>query len=346
MIKQIKTLIKKGYAYIEDGDVYYDVTKFKDYSKLSRMSIEALKKHRIGPNPRKRNSYDFTLWKSQKPGELAWDSPWGKGRPGWHIEDTAMSVTLFGPQYDLHGGGSDLIFPHHTNEIAQAEAATGKKPFVKYWLHAGLLNIKGAKMSKSLKNFVTIRELLNRYDPEVLRQYYASTHYRKPIDFDEKDLERPKAELEHLYNTIRNIKHAASSKGVAPNEVERLLAGTKKKFANAMNDDFNTPLALTHLYALTRQTNTIVSKQRISQELAEEVLHTFRELGGILGILEKEVKKEEKLPKEVGKLVQKREEARKKKDWRTADRLRKEIKKLGYLLEDAPEGVRWRKISD
>jgi len=345
MVEQIKTLIEKGYAYVVNGDVYYDVTKFKDYTKLSRMSIEELKKHRIEPDPRKRNSFDFTLWKSQKPGELAWDSPWGKGRPGWHIEDTAMTVTIFGPQYDLHGGGGDLIFPHHTNEIAQAEAATGKKPFVKYWLHAGLLNIKGAKMSKSLKNFVTIREALSRHDPEVLRLYYASTHYRKPMDFDEKELERPKAELAYLYNTMRNVKHAASSEGVSLKEIDTLLAETKKKFTDAMNNDFNTPLAFTRLYALARLINKIISKQKISPELAERIIQTFREFGGILGFLEKEVIIEE-LPRDVEKLIQRREEARKNEDWKTADRIREEVKKLGYLLEDTPEGVRSRKISD
>ncbi|MFQ6073742.1 MAG: cysteine--tRNA ligase [Candidatus Bathyarchaeia archaeon] len=345
MIAQIKTLIEKGYAYVVNGDVYYDVTKFKDYTRLSRMSIEELKKHRIEPNPRKRNSFDFALWKSQKPGELAWDSPWGKGRPGWHIEDTAMTVTILGPQYDLHGGASELVFPHHTNEIAQAEAATGKKPFVKYWLHTGVLNIKGVKMSKSLKNFVTVREVLSRYDPEVLRLYYASTHYRKDMDFDENDLERPKAELEYLYNTLRNVKHAASSKGETPEEVETLLAETKKKFAEAMNNDFNTPQALTHLYALARQINKIVSKQKISPKVAENIVQTFRELGGIFGILEKEVTIEE-LPKEVERLIRQREDARKRRDWRTADRLREEIKRLGYLLEDTPEGVRWRKMGD
>ena len=345
MIEQIKTLIEKGYAYVVNGDVYYDVTKFKDYTKLSRMSIEELKKHRIEPDRRKRNSFDFALWKSQKPGELAWDSPWGKGRPGWHIEDTAMTVTIFGPQYDLHGGGNDLIFPHHTNEIAQAEAATGKKPFVKYWLHAGVLNIKGAKMSKSLKNFVTIREVLSRHDPEVLRLYYASTHYRKPIDFDEKDLERPKAELEYLYNTLRNIKHAASSKGETSKEIETLLAETEKKFAEAMNNDFNTSLSFTHLYGLAREINKIVSKQKISHEQAERIIQSSRELGGIFGILEKEVLIEEKLPKEVEKLIKQREAARKRKDWKTADRIREEAKRLGYILEDTPEGVRWRKMS-
>ena len=345
MIEQIKTLIEKGYAYVVNGDVYYDVTKFKDYTKLSRMFVEELKKHRIEPDRRKINSFDFALWKSQKPGELAWDSPWGKGRPGWHIEDTAMTVTIFGPQYDLHGGGSDLIFPHHTNEIAQAEAATGKKPFVKYWLHAGVLNIKGAKMSKSLKNFVTIREVLSRHDPEVLRLYYASTHYRKPIDFDEKDLERPKAELEYLYNTLRNIKHAASSKGETSKEIETLLAETEKKFAEAMNNDFNTSLSFTHLYGLAREINKIVSKQKISHEQAERIIQSSRELGGIFGILEKEVLIEEKLPKEVEKLIKQREAARKRKDWKTADRIREEAKRLGYILEDTPEGVRWRKMS-
>jgi cysteinyl-tRNA synthetase len=346
MIEQIETLIRKGYAYVVNGDVYYDVTKFKDYTKLSRMSVEELKKHRIEPDPRKRNSFDFALWKSQKPGELAWDSPWGKGRPGWHIEDTAMTVTIFGPQYDLHGGASELIFPHHTNEIAQAEAATGKKPFVKYWLHTGVLNIKGAKMSKSLKNFVTIREILKKYDPEVLRLYYASTHYRKPIDFNEKDLEKPKAELEYLYNALRNVQYAASPEGKSPKEAETLLAETKKNFADAMNNDFNTPLAFTHLYALARQINKIVSKQKISPELADKITQTFKELGSIFGILEKEVKTEEKLPKEVEELIQQREEARKREDWKTADKLREKIRRLGYLLEDTPEGVRWRKISD
>jgi len=346
MIEQIKTLIERGYAYVVNGDVYYDVTKFKDYTRLSHMSIEELKRHRIEPDPRKRNSFDFALWKSQKPGELAWDSPWGKGRPGWHIEDTAMTVTIFGPQYDLHGGGSDLIFPHHTNEIAQAEAATGKKPFVKYWLHAGVLNIKGAKMSKSLKNFVTIREALNRYGTEVLRLYYASTHYRKGIEFEEKDLKRPKAELEYLYNTLRNVQHAISSEGASSKEVETLLAEKKEKFAEAMNSDFNTPLAFTHLYALARQINKIVSKLKINPELVENIIQTFRELGGIFGVLEKEVMIEEKLSKEVERLIKQREEARKDENWEIADKLREEIRKLGYLLEDTPEGVRWRKISD
>jgi len=343
MIEQIRALIDKGYAYVIDGDVYYDVAKFKDYTKLSRMPLEELKKHRIEPDPRKKNPIDFSLWKSQKPGELAWDSPWGKGRPGWHIEDTAMTMAIFkAPQYDLHGAGAELIFPHHTNEIAQAEAATGKKPFVKYWLHTGVLQIGGVEMHKSLRNFVTIREILEKYDPEVLRLCYASTHYRKPIEFDERDLEQAKNRLETLYNTLRNVKHATSASGTS-NDLKKSIAETKRKFAEAMNNDFNTPLALTHLFVLSKETNKLISRDKINPKLADEIIATFKELGVIFGILEKELE-EKKMPKEVEELIGERERARKKKDWKRADDIRNRILELGYVLEDTAEGVRWRKL--
>jgi len=345
MIEQIKTLVAKGYAYVVDGDVYYNVAKFEDYTKLSRMPLEELKKHRIEPDRRKRNSFDFSLWKSQKPGELAWDSPWGKGRPGWHIEDTAMTVTIFkAPQYDLHGGATELIFPHHTNEIAQAEAATGKKPFVKYWLHTGVLQIGGVEMHKSLKNFITIREMLKRYDTEVLRLYYASTQYRKPINFDEKDILQAKNRLESLYNTLRNLKQAASPEGKIDGLKED-LAEAKRRFSDAMNDDFNTPLALTHLFALAKQVNRVISENKIKSEIAQEIIAAFRELGAVLGILEGEIEAAE-IPEEVAKLVEEREEARKKKDWKRADALREEIKKFGFLVEDTAEGPRCSKIKE
>ncbi len=343
MIEQIKTLIAKGFAYVVDGDVYYDVAKFKDYTKLSRMSLEDLKKHRIESDPRKKNPFDFSLWKSQKPGELAWDSPWGKGRPGWHIEDTAMTTTIFNaPQYDLHGGATELIFPHHTNEIAQAEAATGKRPFVKYWLHTGVLQIGGVEMHKSLGNFVTIRETLKKHDPEILRLYYASTHYRKPIEFGEKDLQQAKNRFETLCNTLRNVKHATSAEGKS-NSFKKNLDETRRKFAEAMNDDFNTPLALAYLFTLSKKTNQLINKDKITPKLADEIVRTFKELGAIFGILEKEIEAEE-VPKKIEELVRERKEARKKKDWKRADEIRKQIQELGYALEDTADGVRWRKL--
>jgi cysteinyl-tRNA synthetase len=307
------------------------------------MPLEELKQHRIEPDQKKRNSFDFSLWKSQKPGELAWDSPWGKGRPGWHIEDTAMTVTIFNaPQYDLHGGATELIFPHHTNEIAQAEAATGKKPFVKYWLHTGVLQIGGVEMHKSLGNFVTIREMLKKYDAEVIRLYYASTHYRKPMEFDEKALEQAKNRLEGLYNTLRNVQHATSSTGKS-NGFQKTLTETKTKFADALDNDFNTPLALTHLFALSKETNQLISKDKISPKLADEIIETFKELGAIFGIIEKEIEAV-KIPKELAKLVAEREEAREKKDWKRADAIREEIRKMGFVVEDTPEGPRCIKV--
>lgn len=344
MIKQIQTLIEKGYAYAVEGDVYFNVAKFEDYTKLSRMSIDELEKHRIEPDPRKKNPIDFSLWKAQKTDELAWDSPWGKGRPGWHIEDTAMTWAIFGEQYDLHGGASELIFPHHTNEIAQAEAFSGKKPFVKYWLHTGVLQIGGVEMHKSLKNFITIKEMLNKYDAETIRLYYASTHYRKPIDFNEKDLEEPKRELEHLYNTLRNLKEASSSEAEESTELDDAVNEAKMRFAEAMNNDFNTPQALTHLYAFAKKANSVMSKQKVSLETAQKAISTMTELANIFGILEKRVSSEE-VPEKVKELAAQREEARKRKDWKEADEIREQIKALGFILEDTAEGPRFRKLS-
>jgi cysteinyl-tRNA synthetase len=344
IIEQIKTLIDKGYAYVVEGDVYYDVDKFKDYTKLSRMTIDDLTKHRIEPDPKKRNTYDFSLWKAAKPNEPSWDSPWGKGRPGWHIEDTAMTVSIFGPQYDLHGGASELIFPHHTNEIAQAEAATGKKPFVKYWLHGGVLNIRGEKMSKSLKNFVKIREVLKDYEPEVLRMFYVSTHYRAQIDLDEEAIKQAKEKLVAFYNIINRINNSTKDEKINDEKLMKAIEETKTKFTNAMNDDFNTPLALSVLFELSKEANKFIDENgKISKDIGEKILKAFKELGGIFGIFQKEIKKEE-LPKEIMDLIIKREGYRKRGDFETADKIRKELAEKRILVEDTPEGPRWKKI--
>ena len=354
IIEQIQALIDKGYAYVVDGDVYYNVKKFDDYTKLSRMSLKDLERHRIEPNPKKKSSYDFSLWKEAKEGEPYWEGEIIvngkkiklKGRPGWHIEDTAMTVALFGPQYDLHGGANELIFPHHTNEIAQAEAATGKKPFVRYWMHSGVLNIKGTKMSKSLGNFIVIREVLKKYDAEVLRLLYASTHYRSPIDFEDSMIEQAKAKLDSLYNTLDNVKHRTSNKPISSKEKSlwETLESVKSKFQDAMNDDFNTALALSYVLEMSKEINKLIDAEgSISKELSEKIASLLKEIGSVFGILQKEAEKG-KLPKELLDMIIKREGYRKRGDFEAADKVRKELEKKGIVVEDTPIGPKWKRI--
>src|SRR3989475_5477575 len=248
IIGQIEGLLKKGLAYrVDSGDVYFDVTKFPGYGKLSRQRIEDLVVHRVDPNPLKRNPADFVLWKSQKPGEIAWDSPWGKGRPGWHIEDTAMTVTYFGPTYDIHGGGTDLIFPHHEAEIAQAEGLTGKKPLAKYWLHTGLLSISGRDMHKSLGNFIPIQEAIQRFGGSALRVLYASTHYRSPLDFTEEALTQAGSlarRFRRAYDQLERVDTDSLKPKARDTEAIKTTEGIEREFFAAMDDDFNTPGAL------------------------------------------------------------------------------------------------------
>lgn len=351
---QIQLLIDKGYAYYLDGDIYYDVDKFEDYTKLSGMKLEELKKHRIEPKEGKKNVYDFALWKAAKPGEPSWDINLKiggediklSGRPGWHIEDTAMTYKVFGPQYDLHGGASELIFPHHTNEIAQAEAAFGKKPFVKYWLHVGVLNINNVKMSKSLKNFITIRDVLKKYDPEALRLLVVSTNYRKEVNYTEDLMKEAQRKLDYLYDTFSLIYNYDIYKD-KPDEAESgLLEEVNKfgeEFTELMNDDFNTSVALMKLISiLTGIRSYLESHKSITRESKDSIVKKIQEYSGVFGILEDKNRYELKLPDEVYSLIKEREEFRKSKNFDKADEIRDMInKKYNLSLEDTEFGTVW-----
>jgi cysteinyl-tRNA synthetase len=344
IISQIQRLIEKGFAYVTENGVYYDITKFRDYGKLSHQNTEQLKKHRIEPDPTKRNPQDFALWKFQKPGELSWNSPWEKGRPGWHIEDTAIAEKYLGQQYDIHGGGLDLIFPHHESEIAQMESVSGKKPMVKYWTHTGFLMVNGQKMAKSLGNFIFIKDALKKFDAETLRLFFSFTHYRSPIDFTEKSLDQSKKSLDRLYTTLENVHSIKISKNITPEEkkFDSKFLIYKQKFIDAMDDDFNTLEALKVLFEMSNEVNKFIShRKELNKDVKENILNIFKELGGIFGILQKEIKKD-KLSDGVQKLVDEREEARKKKDWKKADEIRSKLKEMGVMLEDTPDGIKWK----
>lgn len=322
IIDQVKTLIEKGYAYDVNGDVFYDVSKFPNYGELSRQNTEQLIMHRIDPDPRKRSVVDFALWKSQKPGEPAWDSPWGKGRPGWHVEDTAITTTYFGPQYDLHGGALDLIFPHHEAEIAQAEAATGVKPLVKYWLHGGLLTVKGTRMGKSMGNFITIKETLQRHGPEVLRLYYAMSHYRSPLEFDESNLaqaEQVLNKLRSVYSEFKRLLEASEEEDdrLVDEQIQKLAFEASKAFDEVMDDDFNTPRALATLIAFARDAEPHASRQ-IGRRSIELIVQTFDYFGGVFGILQSAgARQSSVIDGLVETILDLRNEARKKGDWKS-----------------------------
>ena len=346
IIAQISALIEKGYAYRVDGDIYYDVSKFPSYGELSRQKIDELVMHRIDPDTRKRNVVDFALWKSQKPGEPAWDSPWSKGRPGWHIEDTAIATTYFGPRYDLHGGGLDLIFPHHEAEIAQAEAATGVKPLVKYWIHGGLLMVGGARMGKSLGNFITIKQALENHDPEALRLYYAMSHYRSQLEFDESNItqaERVLDKLRSVYNQFRAIMQTSNPNDdqEVDKDIQGITAEAMNSFLEDMDDDFNTPRALSTTIAFAKNVEAHASPKLGGKSL-RLVLKTFEFFAEVFGILRPVESRKTKAFDEVLNLVISiREDARKRGDWATADSIRDHLMKVGIGLEDTPGGVRW-----
>jgi len=346
IIDQIAALVRKGFAYQVDGDVYFDVSKFPRYGKLSGQNIEQLSVHRIDPDSRKRNVVDFALWKSQKPGEPAWDSPWGKGRPGWHIEDTAITTTYFGPQYDLHGGGLDLVFPHHEAEIAQAESATGVKPLVRYWLHGGLLMAAGERMGKSMGNFVTIQELLKRHDSEALRLYYAMRHYRTQLEFDEGGIVQAEEVLDKLRSVCNQFRSllegsAVSSVGEADSRVKEVTAKAMRSFEESMDDDFNTPRALAAVIAYAKDIGAYADANlnRISLEL---IVATFDYFGGVFGILRPTSSSQAKIFEQLLELViHLREDARKRGDWKASDEIRDQLRTMGIGLEDTSQGARW-----
>lgn len=346
IIDFIKDLENKGYAYNINGDVYFDTTKFKDYGKLSNQRIDDLEAGaRIDINETKHNPMDFALWKGQKPGEPGWESPWGVGRPGWHIECSVMATKFLGETIDIHGGGSDLIFPHHENEVAQSEARSGK-PFARYWMHTAFLNINNQKMSKSLNNFFTTREVLQKYDPEVIRFFMLSGHYRTPLNFSPDLLEQAKSGLERFYNSIHNLEYllkGAKDKDMSGTEKELYdrIDTYEDKFIEVMDDDFNTADAISVIFDLVKDVNTNLNADS-PKELVQKALKKIRDLGKPLTLLQKSTMG--KLDDEVQKLIEKRQEARKEKNWALADKVRDELKAKGIELQDTPQGVKWRKI--
>ncbi|PRR80026.1 Cysteine--tRNA ligase [Clostridium liquoris] len=347
IIQFVKDLIDKGYAYEVNGDVYFETKKFGQYGKLSGQNLEDLQAGvRIDVDERKKDPIDFAIWKNQKPGEPAWESPWGMGRPGWHIECSCMAYKLLGETIDIHAGGYDLIFPHHENEIAQSECRTGK-PFAKYWMHSAFLNINNQKMSKSLNNFFTARDILKKYDSDVIRLFMLSGHYRTQLNFSEELLESTKAGLERLYNAIGNLENLldeVKEEKIKENEKDYIkkIDEYRDKYIEKMDDDFNTADAIAVIFDMVRDINTNIDADS-SKELIKHSLDLIRELGGPLGILQNSVK--ENLDEEIEKLIEQRQQARKEKNWALADKIRDELKDRGIVLEDTPQGVRWKKVN-
>lgn len=338
IIKQIKALMEKGFAYETETGVYFDESKFPGFGKLSRRNVEDLNVHRVNPDTTKRNPGDFALWK-KKDEEPFWDSPWGNGRPGWHIEDTAITEEYLGPQYDIHGGGLDLIFPHHEAEIAQMESVSGKAPIVRYWMHTGFLNVKGEKMSKSLGNFITIRDMLKNHDPETFRFFVLSTHYRSPIDFSETALEQSKNSLERIYKLIETIDEANQSNIPETNnndaDLNDKLTEIKNKFTGAMDNDFNTPDALSIIFNYIRDVNREIDANNISKYVLTEIKTFLMEFGAILGLdFSGRICADDKTRDLLEVIVEVREELREKKDWELADLIRSKLKELDFILED------------
>ncbi len=339
IIAMIQTLITKGYAYTaENGDVYYDVSQFEDYGKLSGRHLDELRAgERVAVNEAKADPLDFVLWKAAKAGEPAWDSPWGKGRPGWHIECSAMSSACLGPHFDIHGGGQDLQFPHHENEIAQSEGTHGCQS-VNYWMHNGFVRIDNEKMSKSLGNFFTVREVMARYHPEVIRYFILSSHYRSPLNYSDESLEQAKSALTRYYTALRNV---TPQEGVTWQDD----AEFGMHFQHALDDDFNTPLAL----AVMAEVRQALNKQDTRAQRQAYLTGLLQSMGQVLGLLQHDPdtflsgNEDEELTEKVESLIAQRQQARAEKDWEKADAVRDELAAMGIILEDKNGQTTWRK---
>ncbi|MBU3196871.1 cysteine--tRNA ligase [Clostridium algidicarnis] len=347
IVSFISDLVDKGYAYEADGDVYFSTKKFNGYGKLSGQNIDDLQAGaRIEVGDKKQDPMDFALWKNKKEGEPAWESPWGMGRPGWHIECSCMAHNILGETIDIHAGGSDLVFPHHENEIAQSESRSGKA-FANYWVHSAFVNINNQKMSKSLNNFFTTRDILESYDSDVVRFFMLSGHYRTQLNFSMELLDSAKASVERLYNAIGNLESLLEEvKQDSIKEEEKVyidhIKEYKEKFMIKMDDDFNTADGISVIFDLIRDLNSNLDINS-SKDMINYALNIIRDLGSPLGILQKSTKMN--LKEEVEKLIEQREQARKDKDWALSDKIRDELKDMGIVLEDTPQGVRWKKCN-
>jgi cysteinyl-tRNA synthetase len=343
MIELIAMLEKKGAVYILDDGVYFDITKFPGYGKLSKQDLEALRAGaRVEAKETKRNPQDFVLWKFSKPGEPEWDSPWGKGRPGWHIECSAMSRQYLGDSFDIHGGGADLMFPHHECEIAQSECAL-EKPFARFWLHNGFIQINNEKMSKSFGNFFLLRDVFAKYPPQAVRYLFLQTHYRSPIEFTDELLAQAKNSLARLHDFMTRLtSYESPLKNEPQKDFEDFLMDTRKRFEDAMNDDFETPQALAAVFDLVKEVNRRIDAGTLTRGSKERVMTLLTRLDTVLGVLVSSVNEE--IDHEIMTLIEKREQARKEKDWKTSDEIRDELLRKGIQLEDTPGGTIWKKV--
>lgn len=346
IIDFIRELIDRDFAYENGGDVFYRTRKFDDYGKLSQQKLDELQFGiRIEVDQRKENPEDFVLWKAAKPGEIYWESPWGNGRPGWHIECSAMARRYLGDTLDIHGGGQDLQFPHHECEVAQSEALTGK-PLANYWMHNGYIRINNEKMSKSLGNGVLVKDLRAQYTKEAVRYFMLSTHYRNPLNFSDEVMDQAQNSIDRIANAAGNVRHrlgtaVGAPEGKAGAEVVRRMDDVLAEFHGKMQDDFNTPDAITAMFQWATEANHILQKPSVTTEDLQRILSAFEEMNGVLRIVDSSA--EELLDEEIERLIAERVEARRNKDWARADEIRDRLSAEGILLEDTAQGMRWRR---